>query len=171
MTTITIPAPLWRRLAAAGYDGLLLLGIWMSALLIDAFVRRVLDFDRNTSALRVLLFLLGLGFFGRSWTHGGQTLGMRAWRLQLRREDGSLLRWPVAATRYAAMLSCWGVCLAVPLLALLPTRIDLPHRYTILAACTAFSLAGLGSMLLDGRRRAPHDRISGSEVVQIPRQT
>lgn len=33
-----VPAPLWRRLAAACYDALLLLAIWMVALLAALFV-------------------------------------------------------------------------------------------------------------------------------------
>ena len=51
----------------------------------------------------VFLLLLCFGYYGLSWRRGGQTLGMRAWRLRLRGAagdvpDGSrlLLRWLVA---------------------------------------------------------------------------
>jgi len=51
----------------------------------------------------VLLLALCFGYYGLSWRRGGQTLGMRAWRLGLRGEDGSvpgwsrlLLRWLLA---------------------------------------------------------------------------
>ena len=33
------------------------------------------------------------GVFCGFWTHGGQTLGLRAWHLRVVREDGAPLRW------------------------------------------------------------------------------
>jgi uncharacterized RDD family membrane protein YckC len=46
-------------------------------------------------------------FFTGFWWRGGQTLGMRAWRLKVVRMDGSPLRWSDALKRHlAALLSC-----------------------------------------------------------------
>lgn len=141
MPTPIIPAPLWRRLLAAIYDGLLLLALWMVAALVDVIVRDALYLPRSNLSFQIFLFLLGLVFFGWFWTHGGQTLGMRAWRLQVRREDGATLRWPIAATRYAGAFLSWGC-------------------------------AGLGVLwcLLDGKRRAWHDILAGTEVVVLPKE-
>jgi uncharacterized RDD family membrane protein YckC len=168
-----VPAPLWRRLAAACYDALLLLAIWMVALLAALFLRQLLGLARSDHANALLLFLAGLGFFGWSWTHGGQTLGMRAWRLQVLRQDGAGLRWPVAAARYALMLTGWLALLALLLLPALPeaAAARVPHRPQLLEACAAISLAALLLPLLDGRRRGLHDLLTSTEVLLLPRES
>ncbi|MBL6748867.1 MAG: RDD family protein, partial [Nevskia sp.] len=165
MTPVTIPAPLWRRLAAALYDALVLGASWLVAAFADVVIRDLAGLPRSTTFLQALLFLVGLAIFGWQWTHGGRTVGMRAWRLLLRREDGAPLRWPVAAVRYAAMLASWLVALAPWFLAVLPAKAAVPHRGALLAATSALTLLGVALFFLDGRRRAPHDRIAGTEVV------
>jgi uncharacterized RDD family membrane protein YckC len=169
MPDIVLPAPAWRRLAAAVYDGLLLIAVIMVAALAEALARNLIGYARNWSLLRAWLFLWGLGFFGWFWTHGGQTPGMRAWRLRVRRQDGAGLRWPVAAVRYAGMLVYWMLWLLAPLLLALPAQTMPPENqaYRVPVALGALILAGAGLVLLlaDGRRRAPHDRLAGTEVV------
>lgn len=140
MNDPVLPAPLWRRLGAALYDGLLLLALWMVVALTDALVRDALSLPYDARAFRALLLLAGLVFFGWFWTHGGQTLGMRAWRLQLRHVDGGPVRWPVAALRYAAAWLAWA-----PL------------------------GAGVAWCLVDRRHRAWHDSLSQTELVLLPR--
>jgi uncharacterized RDD family membrane protein YckC len=164
---MTLPAPIWRRCAAAVYDGLLLLGLWMVALVIDTVVRDLFGLDRNWAALRAYLFVVGLGFFGWSWTHGGQTLGMRAWRLQLRRADGAALRWLDAALRYAVMLLCWGIAL-MPAFLQLPQLASRPGAGLMAATALILTALVLLWMRLDARRRGPQDWLSRSEVVLIP---
>jgi uncharacterized RDD family membrane protein YckC len=54
-------------------------------------------------------FLVGISFlyFGWFWTHGGQTLGMRAWRVRLRPMRGESVTWRQAFARYAAAFLSW----------------------------------------------------------------
>lgn len=134
------PAPLWRRLAAALYDSLLLLAVWMLLLLADVVVREQLNLPRDFHLLRALLFLSGLGFCGWFWVHGGQTLGMRVWRLRLRRTDLLPLRWPMASLRYAVAYLSWGL-----------------------------GGLGMLWCLVDRRRRSWHDLAAGTEVVLLPK--
>ena len=49
------------------------------------------------------LYLLGCPFvfFGWFWTHGGQTLGMRAWRLRLLDAEGGPVTWRQSLLRVA----------------------------------------------------------------------
>ena len=164
-----VPAPLWRRLAAACYDALLLLAVWLVALLASLFVRQSLGLARSDHANALLLFLSGLVFFGWSWTHGGQTLGMRAWRLCLRREDSGAVRWPVAAVRYTLMLLSWLIVLALLVLPLLPPAVaaKVPHQTAVLEACAGLALALALLPLLDRRRRALYDRLTSTEVVLL----
>lgn len=138
---LVVPAPLWRRLAAAAYDALLLAALWMVLAVLDLVVRATLGLPHEPHVLRALLLLSGLGFFGWFWTHGGQTLGMRAWRLQVRRSDGAPLAWPTAVARYAFAWLAW-----LPL------------------------AAGVLWCAIDPRRRAWHDALSATEVVLLPRK-
>lgn len=170
MSATVLPAPLWRRLAASVYDGLLLLALWMVAALADAIVRPLLQLPPTNHPFQLLLFLIGLGFFGWFWTHGGQTLGMRAWRLQVRRDDGSALRWPIAALRYAAMLLSWAVALT-PALMQLPYLSGLAYAQPAVIASLALTVAGLLGFRLDGRRRAFCDLVSGTETVLLPKSS
>lgn len=170
MTDPAIPAPLWRRLAAACYDGLLLFAVWMVTLLVGLMARELLGVERNDHVNALCLFLSGLAFFGWSWTHGGQTLGMRSWRLRLQRQDGSALRWPIAVLRYAAMLSGWGLALTPPLLASLPQKLRPPHCEEVILAAALLTALSLLLALLDPHRRTFYDRLASTEVVVLPRQ-
>ena len=132
-------APLWRRLAAALYDGLLMLALWMGALLLDVMIRdSLLGLPTSIAYLQALVLLIWLGFFGWFWTHGGQTLGMRAWKLRVQMSDGRELRWPTAIARYGVAWLSWLLC-------------------------------GLGMLwcLIDRERRSWHDLASRTVVVTI----
>lgn len=137
---LILPAPLWRRLGAALYDGLLLLALWLVLALGDTLLRHALGLPYHAASMRALLFLSGLGFCGWFWTHGGQTLGMRAWRLKLQGADGGAVRWPAAAARYAVAWIAW----------------------------LALGIGVLWS-LLDARNRAWQELASSTEMVLLPK--
>ena len=127
-------APLWRRLAAAGYDLLALIALWL--------VVGAVWVALNGSAIaagdpifRAVLLLAAFGYYGYCW-RGGQTLGMRAWRIRVTSAAGMRLTWPLAAQRFAVAL--------------------------IGLACLG---AGLWWALLDARGRMWHDLATGTEVV------
>lgn len=88
---------LWRRLAAIFYDLWLVAAILLLGAMLDTLARALIGERFELSRLPLqLYFVLGPAlFFTWFWTHGGQTLGMRAWRLQLVGADGG----PVAARR------------------------------------------------------------------------
>lgn len=171
MSELAVPAPLWRRLIASIYDGLLLVGLWMVTLLLSLPLNSLFGLAPGNMLSRAMLFLVGLGFFAWFWTRGGQTLGMRAWRLQVRREHGELLRLPIAAVRYVAMLIWWGLVLtpaAVRMIDRVPKLAELVPNADVVGVIALIVVAlGLLAQRLDGRRRLPHDWLSGSEVVQL----
>lgn len=168
MTDSLPPAPLWRRFMAAAYDALLLLALWMVTVLLDVLIRDALGLARDWTVLRVGLFGIGLAFFGWFWTHGGQTLGMRVWRLRLQADADGRFGWRRAAVRYALMMLVWGIVLT-PLAAQAPRLREEPHAALATAVCAALALLALAGMLVDPRRRAPQDWLSGSRLVLLPK--
>lgn len=97
---------LWRRLAAMFYDSWLVAALWLLGAFADTLVRTALGPDSSASHLPLQLYLLAAPaiFFGWFWTHGGQTLGMRAWRLKLLDADGAPVNWRRALLRFGAAL-------------------------------------------------------------------
>lgn len=140
MSSIPIPAPLWRRLIAGVYDLLLIAGLWMVCAWVLVLIASLggLELDRRVS--QFVFFFAGLLFYGGFWIQGGQTLGMRVWRIHVRRVDGAPLRWPIALIRYCAG---WISLLALGL--------------------------GMLWALIDAQRRCWHDLIAGTEVIFIPK--
>ncbi len=86
-----------RRLAALLYDLILLFGMLLLAATLVIVPASALSGTAVWLAgwPRVLfqfyLVAVGYGFFAYFWVHGGQTLGMRAWRFRLLRDDGQPL--------------------------------------------------------------------------------
>ena len=75
-------AGLFRRLAAMFYDGLLLVAVLMgiTGAVIAAHGGPI---DYHHFLYRGLLVVVTFMYFGGFWVHGGQTLGLRTWHLQL----------------------------------------------------------------------------------------
>ncbi|QLQ31005.1 MAG: RDD family protein [Candidatus Thiothrix singaporensis] len=101
-------ASLLRRLGAMIYDTVLA-GF---SIVIVAGVIAVL-FSKITGVklpdlLMVLLYLaLAYGFFTWFWTHGGQTLGMRAWKIQVVGADNQPISQQQASLRFLWSAVCW----------------------------------------------------------------
>ena len=103
---------------------------------------------------RTWLLLVCFFFYGGFWVHGGQTLGMRAWRIQVRRYDGNGIGWWQALARFLV----GGLWLA-PLLYL--------HR--ALGATVLSLSAGLLSLIMIQALRLP-DQVSSTELLMLPKR-
>ena len=95
-------ATLARRLGSACYEIVLLAAIVFAAGWIFLAVEQLLP--RAFARPLLQLYLLGVCavYFIYCWTHGGQTIGMLAWRLRVEREDGTALDWRLALWRFGA---------------------------------------------------------------------
>jgi uncharacterized RDD family membrane protein YckC len=98
-------ASLFRRLAALFYDLLLIAAL----LLVLTFALLPLTAGEailtSTYGLighlyHALQLLLAFGYFGICWTRGGQTLGMKAWRIRIETADGRPPNWADAVVRF-----------------------------------------------------------------------
>ena len=97
-------AGVFRRVAAGCYDGLLLGALWMSVTLVIVAVRGGEPVPTGSPAYQLLLLVLAGLFFITSWLRGGQTLGMRAWRLRVERRSGEPLDIATGVRRFLAGL-------------------------------------------------------------------
>ncbi|AKH21770.1 RDD family protein [Sedimenticola thiotaurini] len=102
-----------RRLAAMLYDTLLVFGLLLLASMVVTVPVGILAGEQASQALAGnLLFQLWLAlvppaFFLLFWLKGGQTLGMRSWRLRVVREDGAALTGSDALKRLLYALLSW----------------------------------------------------------------
>jgi uncharacterized RDD family membrane protein YckC len=99
------PAGLARRLAALVYDALLAIALAFVATFAMLPLTRGEAILASTQGLvahayHAVLLLVVFGYFGWCWTRSGQTLGMKAWRIELRSTAGGRLGWPGAIGRF-----------------------------------------------------------------------
>jgi uncharacterized RDD family membrane protein YckC len=135
-----VPAGLLRRLISAVYDLLLVIGVLMIATLGMVVATGGEAIPSGTVAYQLSVLLILFLFFGGFWVYGGQTLGMRAWRLRVETQNGQPLDWTQAVGRFAAAFLAW-----------LPLGI------------------GIVWLIFDPQKLAWHDRLSGTRVVLLPK--
>ena len=138
------PAPtagVMRRIAAGCYDALLLGAIWMLATLAIVALRGGEPVPPGQLGYQLLLLGATALFFITSWLYGGQTLGMRAWRLRVERQSGGPLDARTGIVRFI------GGLLSV-------------------LACGL----GLLWLWIDRDELTWHDRLAGTRVVVVPKR-
>lgn len=154
----TLPAPAWRRFAALVYDALAVVAIVMVVGLIAQLATggHLIDGKGNLLAwwYQPLQGLVVGAYFLASWVHGGQTLGMRPWRIRVTDEEGQPVTWARGLLRLAVA--------ALPLL--LVTIYPLTSLKIALWAPVAGWVVLLLPAFVDRRRRAVHDMVAGTEI-------
>ena len=132
------------RLLAMVYDLLPLAALWMATSAVMLLLRGGVRVTPGSAAAMVefvLLLAVTFAYLGLSWRRGGQTLGMRAWRLRLVNVDGSSpVPWRALMLRY-------------------------------LVAMVSLAAVGLGFVwsLFEPNRRTWHDLASGTVMVRMPK--
>ncbi len=161
------PVGLFRRFAAGFYDGLLLLALALVSvacvLALSGGFSRPAGVLRKASAAETAANLLAITcctvfYFGHGWRKAGQSLGMKAWKIRLEREDGKLPTWRDTARRLA--------CAAPFYLTLLVAVLALMLQRPVVAAVMALPLAANVGWMLWRRDGALHDRWSRTRVVR-----
>lgn len=133
------PCGLVRRLASMVYDALLVVALLMVAAAV-VVVPAGTEVNPGTVWFQGYLLLVWWLYFAVCWRVGGQTVGMKAWRIHLATGHGTPLGWPGTALRFlGAMVSA-----------------------------AAFGLGYIWS-LFDPQRRAWHDILTGSRLVVAPK--
>lgn len=97
-----------RRLAAILYDSIILIAlIFFAALPPTLLYGEGLTGTIPTLLMRIYLLAIAFAFFGGFWTHGGQTIGMRAWRIRVVTIEGNCIGWRRALARFAFATVSW----------------------------------------------------------------
>ncbi len=99
-TLSSITPSVFRRLASMLYESLVLGAVMFVAALIFILLRNP-QAPGAMPFFQAYLLLVMLGYFSWFWTHGGQTVAMRAWRFRVERADGRPLRFAQASVRFA----------------------------------------------------------------------
>ncbi|HQC99361.1 MAG TPA: RDD family protein [Aquabacterium sp.] len=89
-----------RRLAAFVYEGVLLFGVVMIAGLVYSGLTQQRHALQGRAGMMVFLFLVLGIYFSWFWSHGGQTVAMKAWHVRLLGADGQPVSRLRAAMRY-----------------------------------------------------------------------
>lgn len=136
--THTITARFRHRLLAWIYDLLLLAALLFVTSFLIVAINGGEAISPGTWWYDLLLAMVVAGFYITFWLKGGQTLGMRAWRLEVVDAQQRPLRLPQALKRCLAGIPSW-----------LPVGI------------------GFFWMLVDANQLTWQDRLSDSRVVQV----
>jgi len=128
-----------RRLAAMCYELLIVVALLMVALilphmLLGAFAK----IQAPPMLLKIHLLVVLLVYFTWFWTHGGQTLAMKTWRIRVVDVGGGRLRPAQAVLRY---LAAW--------------------------VSIGFGGIGILWALVDRARQFLHDRIADTRLVSF----
>ncbi len=102
-----ITPSLLRRLAVILYDSLLLLSVLFLATALILPFNAGRAFNHNWLYLLYLL-CVSFVFYGYFWTHGGQTLGLKAWKLQVLTRDQKAITWLQAFLRFSSAMFSWA---------------------------------------------------------------
>lgn len=143
------------------YEAMLMFGVLVIAGLIFAVLieqRHALYMRHGLQAILVFAMTVYFLWF---WTHGGQTLPMKTWRMRLETANGQPIKLKRAIGRY---LLAWlwvlpGLAAAWTLGAKNWMLVLIPAANVLLWALTAY---------LDPQRQFLHDRIAGTRIVGVP---
>lgn len=98
------------RLAALLYDSLLVLGIWFVIGGISVAINGGEGVSARNPFLPAILFVVTFWFNAHFWRRGGQTLGMRSWRLRLLNDHGPHLSLTQCMLRYLGAIGSILTC-------------------------------------------------------------
>jgi uncharacterized RDD family membrane protein YckC len=132
-------AGFWRRMAAILYDCFLLLATCFLATAIALPLNNGEAFHSGEYFYSGYLIVVSFAFFGWFWTHGGQTPGMKAWKLKLitsNHSSVSTISRKQAAKRFMSAILSW-IILGI----------------------------GFASILFSKQKLAWHDRLSNSHII------
>lgn len=161
-------ATLIKRLLAIFYDSFLLIAVLFLAMAVLLLISGGYEFQPGNPLITVYLLAVSFVFLGWFWTHGGQTLGMRAWKLRVQQHTGAAITWQQASVRFLTALPAWIVLfIGIALIA----DIQL-HTYPWLEQLSRLTkwlilIVGIAWLVVDQWPDGWRDKVSGTRVVKL----
>jgi uncharacterized RDD family membrane protein YckC len=156
-----------RRLMVMVYETFLLLAVEMLAVALYLLVTRNSHAPLAQHGLKVFLFLVTGAYFVWCWTDSGHTLAMKTWRLRLVGSGKGLARVPLKTAMLRYLLA-WGWFLPALVFC---GAFGLKDKAQVGVAVAAGMIAWALTALLDKDRQFLHDRLAGTRLVQLPKQS
>lgn len=168
-----------RYLAAMLYDSLLILAVlfiaslvymipYMTSGSIDATQSQNLSNTTfQTPMYKTYIFVIWFLFLTWFWTHGGQTLGLRVWKLRVQTADAKAISLVQALLRFLASLAPWVAALFLYYINNKAGLLPSPYNYCLLL----FGFSGIAWKIFDPDNLTAHDRFSETRVVRISSPT
>lgn len=163
MSQATTPS-LGRRLASFVYEGVLLFGVLMVAGWLYASLTQQRHALQGRVGLQVFLFAVLALYFTWFWTHGGQTVAMKAWRVRVIAADGQPLTLIRALARYVLSWLWFLPSLVAVQVA------ELRGVGPIMTLLVVGALAYGACSRLHPQRQFLHDALCGTRIVDVARR-
>ncbi len=158
-STLTDFPGLARRMAAFMYEGVLLFGLVFIAGYLFSALTQQRHALQGQHALQGFLFIVLAVYFCWFWTHGGQTVAMKAWHIRLVDAQGQPLTQGRALARY---LLSWLWFLPSLLFVWLT---GLHSAAAIFGCMIAGVLLYAALALLHPQRQFLHDALSATRLI------
>ncbi len=162
LTLNRIPS-LKRRLACLMYEGLLLFGVVMIATYLYSALTQQRHALNGRHGLQAFLFIVVAIYFVWFWSHGGQTVAMKAWHIRVVDTQGKPLSELKAFRRY---ILSWLWFLP----ALLWVWLWNMHGLVMVASTVGTGIIAYAALARWNPQRAFwHDVVNGSQLIlQLP---
>lgn len=98
----------FRHMAIVTYDSLLLLAFLFLATAIVLPFNKGEAFTSNQFFFPLYIISVSFLYYGWFWTHGGQTLGMKTWKIRIQTLNKQPLTWLDAFKRFCLSIVSWG---------------------------------------------------------------
>lgn len=152
---------LFKRLLVAIYDSFLVLAtIFIATALTMPFTHGNISADHKIYMSLYLLSVIYI-FYAWFWTHGGQTLGMRAWQQKLVSSDGSPVSWKQSFIRFITGLPAWSLFIIGLILWI---KTDIAELLTVIPGWV-FAIAGAAWVVINHLNNNWRDKLSDTRVI------
>lgn len=98
----------FRHMAVVIYDALLLLATLFLATALVLPFNSGEAFSSSQYFFPLYILFVSFVFYGWFWTHGGQTLGMKTWKIKIKTFDNKPITWLLAFQRFFIAIIFWG---------------------------------------------------------------
>lgn len=165
----TVEAGPTRQLLALFYDAWLLAAVFMAASALTLPFTGGEPVKPGNPFMTTYILFVWYGFYAWFWTHGGQTLGMRSWKIKLLSDTGEALTLWHALLRFLSGIPTW-LFIGIGSYLLMAEQPNLTHPLiNALSKLPTGVALGIGCILLiaGNLKNSWRNRFSSTRVIQL----